>query len=91
MSYGSTARRAAGSSLYASIGALPRLTAARADDCLAAEARFDPQSGPAAAASAERATSRLARAAASRGRPTPESLTVPRGGQSLDGAGHPPA
>lgn len=75
MSHGSMARRAAGSSPDASIGARPRLTAARADNRLAAETRFDPQSGLAAAASAERATSRLGRAAASRGRPTPGSLT----------------
>ena len=76
MSYGSTAGRAAGSSLDASIGALLH-TAASADNCLAAETRFDPRSGPAAAASAERATSRSVRAAASRGRPTPEPLTRP--------------
>jgi len=77
MSYGSTAGRAAGSSLDASIGALLRHTAASADNCLAAETRFDPRSGPAAAASAERATSRSVRAAASRGRHTPEPLTRP--------------
>ena len=71
MSYGSTTRRVAGSSLDASIGALSRHTAASADDCLAAEARFHPRSGPAAAASAERATSRSVRAAASRGAPHP--------------------
>ena len=77
MSHGITAGRSARSSLDASIGAAPRHTPARADGRLTAETRFDPQSKPAAAASAERATSRLGRAAASRGWPTPKSVTGP--------------
>ena len=75
MSHGITAERSAWSSLGASTGAVPRHTAARADGRLTAETRFDPQSEPAALASAERATSRLGRAAASRGWPTRESVT----------------
>jgi hypothetical protein len=69
-------RRAPGalSSLHVSVGAAVRPAALLADDRLTAETRFDPQSGPAAATWAARATSRLGRAAASRGLPNPGSI-----------------
>lgn len=63
--------RGPSSSLHASIGAPLRHDAIVADERLDAETRFDPQRGPAAAARAERATSRLGRAAASQRIPTP--------------------
>ena len=65
----STAPCTARPSLDASIGAATQYAATRADR-LRANTRFDPRSKPAAAASAERATSWLGRAAASRGRAT---------------------
>lgn len=66
----------ASSSLDASITAVPGHTAACADGSLTAGTRFDPQSEPAGSAWAERATSRLGRAAASRGHPIPGSVTL---------------
>ncbi len=60
----------------ASIGVVSRLDVVPANDQLTAETRLDPQSGPAAAASAERATSRLGRAAASRGLPTSGAVVL---------------
>jgi hypothetical protein len=75
------------SSLDASIGAALRHAEVLADDRLTAETRFDPQSGPAAAAWAKRATSRLGRAAASRGLPTPGSVAPGGKRMSLDGVG----
>lgn len=75
MSYSSTAGLGALSSLDASIGAALRHDAVLADDRLTAETRFDPQSGPAAAAWPARATSRPGGAAASRGRLAAESVT----------------
>lgn len=75
MSYSNTAERRAWSSHDASVDALLRHDASRADDRLTAETRFDPHSEPAAAASAARATSRPGRAAASRGRASSESVT----------------
>lgn len=74
MSYSSTAGLGALSSLDASIGAALRRDAVLAEDRLTAETRFDPQSGPRAAAWTARATSRLGRAAASRRLPTPEPV-----------------
>lgn len=66
----------ASSSLDASITTVPSHAAACADGSLTAETRFDPQSEPAGSAWAERATSRLGRAAASRGHLIPGSVTL---------------
>jgi hypothetical protein len=67
---GTTGRRA-GASLDVSIAAAP-VGAAHADERLAAATRFRSAYGPAVALWSERATSRLGRAAASRGWPAPE-------------------
>lgn len=73
MSHSVTPARGALRSRDASIGATLRHDAVLADGELTAETRFDPQSGPAAAAWAERATSWLGRATASQGLPSPAS------------------
>jgi hypothetical protein len=79
MSHSSLSAQWVLSSLDASVGATLGHDAVLADDRLTAETRFDPRSGPAAAARAERATSRLGRAAASQVLPNPES--APRHGK----------
>ena len=85
MSCSSTAGLEPLSSLDASTSAALRYDAVLADARLTAGTRFDPQTGPAAVAWAVRATSRLGRAAASRGLPTRWSVAPRSKRMWLDG------